>query len=94
MLPDTSALRGASEVPAAMTMAPIFAVKTELEAALLVTAAVKGVVPRLTRPLQSEELLSLIRHGAVFVFGQQESGICEWRGANPHCPDRTSDHLP
>ncbi|KAJ7832480.1 Gti1/Pac2 family-domain-containing protein [Mycena olivaceomarginata] len=58
--------------------APVYSVSTQEEALILVNAAVLGVVPRLIRPLQTGELSSLIRHGAVFIFSSQESGIQDW----------------
>jgi Gti1/Pac2 family transcription factor len=53
-------------------------VETTLHALRLIYAARQGVIPRITRRLIDAERKNLIKTGAVFVFGVEESGIKRW----------------
>jgi hypothetical protein len=52
--------------------------ETTLHALRLVYAASQGVIPRITRRLTDAEREAMIKTGAVFVFGVEESGIHRW----------------
>jgi hypothetical protein len=54
-------------------------VETTIHALRLIYAARQGVIPRITRRLNYAERKTMIKSGAVFVFGVEESGIKRWR---------------
>ncbi|KAF9648742.1 hypothetical protein BDM02DRAFT_3095860 [Thelephora ganbajun] len=53
-------------------------VETTADALRLIQAARQGVIPRITRRLNEEERVTIVRSGAVFVFSVEESGIRRW----------------
>lgn len=48
------------------------------DALLILEAARKGIVPRVTRRFHDLEKRNMIRSGAVIVFTEEESGIKRW----------------
>ncbi|KAH8824200.1 Gti1/Pac2 family-domain-containing protein [Flagelloscypha sp. PMI_526] len=64
---------------AASAPAPPFTgfVRTTLDALLILEAARRGIIPRITRRLVEEER-KMIGSGSVFVFDEDESGIKRW----------------
>jgi hypothetical protein len=63
-------------------------VETTLHALRLIYAARQGVIPRITRRLNDAERKSMIKSGAVFVFGVEESGIKRWTDGLLWSPSR------
>ncbi|KAJ7603066.1 Gti1/Pac2 family-domain-containing protein [Roridomyces roridus] len=53
-------------------------IATTGDALLILEAARRGLIPRVTRRLAEVERKSLIASGAVFVFDEEESGIKRW----------------
>lgn len=53
-------------------------IDTTWDALLILEAARKGVVPRVTRRFHDIEKRNMIRSGAVIVFTEEESGIKRW----------------
>jgi len=63
-------------------------VETTLHALRLIYAARQGVIPRITRRLNDAERKTMIKPGAVFVFGVEESGIKRWTDGLLWSPSR------
>ena len=55
-------------------------VGTTHDALLLIHAAQKDIIPRITKRLNDSERRSMIKSGAVFVFRMDESQIQRWTG--------------
>ncbi|THU79531.1 hypothetical protein K435DRAFT_631988, partial [Dendrothele bispora CBS 962.96] len=53
-------------------------VETTVQALRLIYAAHQSLIPRTTRRLNDLERRSLIKSGAVFIYGVEESGIKRW----------------
>ncbi|KAF9475449.1 hypothetical protein BDN70DRAFT_814106 [Pholiota conissans] len=63
-------------------------VETTVNALRLIHAARQGVIPRITRRLNDSERRTMIKSGAVFVFGVEESGIKRWTDGLLWSPSR------
>jgi Gti1/Pac2 family transcription factor len=63
-------------------------VETTVNALRLIYAARQGLIPRITRRLNDAERRSMIKSGAVFVFGVEESGIKRWTDGLLWSPSR------
>jgi hypothetical protein len=57
-------------------------VETTVNALCLIHAARQGVIPCITRRLNDSECRTVIKSGAVFVFGVEEGGIERWTGTH------------
>lgn len=53
-------------------------IDTTWDALLILEAARKGIVPRVTRRFHDIEKRNMIQSGAVIVFTEEESGIKRW----------------
>ncbi|KAK3831949.1 MAG: gluconate transport inducer 1/Pac2, partial [Linnemannia gamsii] len=60
-----------------------------VDALIILEACRQGVMPRITRPPNP----SLIIPGSVFVFDEQESGICRWTDGKIWSPSRISGNF-
>src|ERR1700733_9884601 len=63
-------------------------VETTINALCLIHAARQGLIPRITRRLNDAERRTMIKSGAVFVFGVEESGIKRWTDGLLWSPSR------
>jgi hypothetical protein len=62
-------------------------IETTYDALLILEAARRGMVPRITRRLTERER-PMIQSGAVFIFDEQESGIKRWTDSLFWSPSR------
>ncbi|KAJ7510980.1 Gti1/Pac2 family-domain-containing protein [Mycena galericulata] len=69
-----------SAPPAAQPAEPPWSgwIATTGDALLILEAARRGLIPRVTRRLAEAERKALVTSGAVFVFDEEESGIRRW----------------
>jgi hypothetical protein len=63
-------------------------IATTLQAIRIAYAARQGIIPRITRRLNDVERRDMIKSGAVFAFGVEESGIKRWTDGLVWSPSR------
>ncbi|THV04145.1 hypothetical protein K435DRAFT_906562 [Dendrothele bispora CBS 962.96] len=68
-------------------------VETTVQALRLIYAAHQSLIPRTTRRLNDLERRSLIKSGAVFIFGVEESGIKRWTDGLLWSPSRIAGNF-
>jgi Gti1/Pac2 family len=68
-------------------------VNSTADAAYLVSAASRGMIPRITRRLFSDERLALVKSGSVFVFSVNESCINRWTDGKSWSPTRIKENF-
>ncbi|THV02130.1 hypothetical protein K435DRAFT_653982 [Dendrothele bispora CBS 962.96] len=68
-------------------------IETTVQALRLIYAAHQSLIPRTTRRLNDLERRSLIKSGAVFIFGVEESGIKRWTDGLLWSPSRIAGNF-
>lgn len=68
-------------------------VDNTVQAMRLVYAARQGVIPRTIRRLNIQERKTMLFSGAVFVFGEEESGMKRWTDGRLWSPSRISGNF-